>query len=55
VEIIGKYGPREEPPLVDIDNERALEWLRKGAQPTEQVQRLLTISGAWEQHKAGQK
>ena len=55
VEIIGKYGPREEPPLVDIDNDRALEWLKKGAQPTEQVQRLLTISGAWEQHKAGQK
>jgi small subunit ribosomal protein S16 len=52
VEIIGKY---EEPPLVDIDNERALEWLRKGAQPTEQVQRLLRISGAWEQHKAGKK
>jgi len=37
VEIIGKYGPREEPPLVDINNERALEWLSKGAQPTEQV------------------
>ena len=55
VEIIGKYGPREDPPLVDINNERALAWLSKGAQPTEQVQRLLTISGAWEQHKAGAK
>jgi small subunit ribosomal protein S16 len=52
VEIIGKYGPREEPPLVDIDNDKALAWLQKGAQPTEQVQRLLTISGAWEQHMA---
>ena len=55
VEIIGKYGPREEPPLVDINNERALAWLSQGAQPTEQVQRLLTISGAWEQHKAAKK
>ena len=55
VEIIGKYGPREEPPLVDIDNDRALAWLSKGAQPTEQVQRLLTISGAWEQHTAAKK
>ena len=55
IEIIGKYGPREEPSLFDIDADKALAWLRKGAQPTEQVQRLLTISGAWEQHKAGQK
>lgn len=55
VEIIGKYGPREEPPLVDIDNDKALGWLRKGAQPTTQVQRLLTISGAWEQHQMEKK
>lgn len=55
VEIIGKYGPREDPPLVDIDNDRALDWLRKGAQPTEQVQRLLTLSGAWERHQAEKK
>ena len=38
--------------MVDIDNDKALAWLQKGAQPTEQVQRLLTISGAWEQHMA---
>ncbi len=52
IELIGKYGPRQEPSLVDIDNEKALGWLRKGAQPTEQVQKLLTISGAWEQFQA---
>ena len=55
VEIIGKYGPRQDPPLVDIDNDRALDWLRKGAQPTERVQSLLTISGAWERHLAEKK
>ena len=53
VEIIGKYGPRENPPVVDIDNDKALAWLRKGAQPTEQVQRLLTKTGTWEQFKPG--
>ncbi len=53
VEIIGKYGPRENPPVVDIDTEKALAWLRKGAQPTEQVQKLLTKTGAWEQFKPG--
>lgn len=52
IELIGKYGPRQEPSLVDIDNEKALGWLRKGAQPTEQVQKLLKISGAWEQFQA---
>lgn len=52
IELIGKYGPRQEPSLVDIDNEKALGWLRKGAQPTEQVQKLLKISGAWERFQA---
>lgn len=52
IELIGKYGPRQEPSLVDIDNEKALGWLRKGAQPTEQVQKLLKISGAWELFQA---
>ena len=47
VEIIGKYGPREEPPLVDINNDRALEWLRKGAQPSASVTALLKRAGIW--------
>ena len=47
IETIGRYGPRHEPSQVDIDGDRALEWLRKGAQPTESVQKLLTISGVW--------
>jgi len=55
IEIIGKYGPREEPSLVDIDADKALAWLQKGAQPTEQVQRLLTQTGVWEQFQAGKK
>ena len=31
-----------------IDNAKANDWLRKGAQPTETVRKLLKISGAWE-------
>ena len=56
IETIGHYGPRHEPSLVDINGERALDWLRKGAQPTEQVQKLLTVSGVWatfESEKSG--
>ena len=49
IEIVGTYNPRQEPSLIDIDNERALHWLRHGAQPSERVQKLLAISGAWEE------
>lgn len=47
IEQIGLYDPRQEPSLIEIDNERALDWLEKGAQPTERAQKLLEISGAW--------
>ncbi|MBW3610540.1 MAG: 30S ribosomal protein S16 [Actinobacteria bacterium] len=49
IEIVGTYEPRQEPSVVRIDNERAVDWLRKGAKPTERVERLLKESGAWEQ------
>ena len=51
IEAIGKYGPRQEPSLVDIDGEKALGWLRKGAQPTEQVQKLLAATGVWAEYE----
>lgn len=47
IEQIGRYDPRAEPSVVEIDNERALDWLQKGAQPTERAKKLLQISGAW--------
>ena len=49
IEIVGHYNPRTEPSTVVIDNDRAVAWLQKGAQPTEVVQKLLKASGAWEQ------
>jgi small subunit ribosomal protein S16 len=48
IEIVGVYDPRPDPSTVRIDNDKAVEWLRKGAQPTDSVRRLLEISGAWE-------
>jgi small subunit ribosomal protein S16 len=47
IEILGQYAPRQEPSVVNIDNERALHWLRNGAQPTETVAKLLHISGVF--------
>jgi small subunit ribosomal protein S16 len=52
IETIGHYRPRQDPPSADIDGEKALAWLRKGAQPSEQVQKLLTISGVWAQFES---
>jgi small subunit ribosomal protein S16 len=52
IETIGHYGPRQDPSFVDIDGEKALAWLRKGAQPTEQVQKLLTVIGVWAQFES---
>jgi small subunit ribosomal protein S16 len=53
IEIVGTYDPRAEPSLIKLDNDKAVEWLRKGAQPTEPVQKLLKISGAWDQYTQG--
>ena len=50
IEIIGTYEPRQDPSLIKIDNERAVHWLSHGAQPTERVEKLLKISGAWTEH-----
>jgi len=52
IEIIGQYAPRQEPSFCQIDADSALAWLRKGAQPTEQVQKLLTAQGVWAQYEA---
>jgi len=48
IEIVGIYDPRPNPSAIRIDNDKAVDWLRKGAQPTESVRKLLEISGAWE-------
>lgn len=51
IEQIGRYDARQEPSLVEIDNERAVDWLAKGAQPSETVEKLLNISGAMDTMK----
>jgi small subunit ribosomal protein S16 len=53
IEIVGTYQPRQEPSVVSIDNDKAIDWLRKGAQPTDTVRKLLEISGAWQEFKGG--
>ena len=45
IEEIGRYNPQMQPSLVEIDADRARDWLSKGAQPTATVRKLLTIAG----------
>lgn len=52
IEIIGHYNPLTDPPTVFIDEERALKWLRQGAQPTQTVASLLNRLGIMDKFKA---
>jgi small subunit ribosomal protein S16 len=51
IEVIGRYHPKEEPSLIEIDSQRAQYWLSVGAQPTEPVLKLLKITGDWQKFK----
>lgn len=53
LDIVGRYQPREELSRLEVDGEKILAWLRKGAQPTGQVHRLLVGAGVWERYEAG--
>jgi small subunit ribosomal protein S16 len=48
IEQIGRYDPRPDPSVVEIDDERARYWLGQGAQPSDAVRRLLEITGVLE-------
>src|SRR4051794_17923696 len=52
IENIGKYHPLEDPSLIEIDEERALHWLRVGAQPSQTVRVLMNNVGIWEKFVA---
>jgi small subunit ribosomal protein S16 len=52
IENIGKYHPLEDPSLIEIDEERALHWLRVGAQPSNTVRVLMTKIGIWDKFTA---
>jgi small subunit ribosomal protein S16 len=48
IEEIGKYHPKAEPSLIEVNSERVQHWLSVGAQPTDPVRVLLTITGDWQ-------
>jgi small subunit ribosomal protein S16 len=51
IEEIGKYHPKEDPSVIEVDSERALYWLGVGAQPSEPVAAILKVTGDWQKFK----
>ncbi|UFS60998.1 30S ribosomal protein S16 [Subtercola endophyticus] len=51
IEEIGKYHPTEEPSYIEVKSDRAQYWLSVGAQPTEQVEAILKLTGDWGKFK----
>lgn len=51
IEVIGFYNPRTEPATMEIDEAKALDWLSKGAQPSESVMVILKNVGTWNRYE----
>jgi small subunit ribosomal protein S16 len=45
IETVGQYNPQTSPSTIKLDEERIRDWLAKGAQPSDQVRRLLRTQG----------
>jgi small subunit ribosomal protein S16 len=48
IDALGYYNPRTEPVTVKFDGDRVLDWLNKGAQPSDTVVRLLKSTDIWD-------
>jgi small subunit ribosomal protein S16 len=55
IEKIGFFNPRTEPETVELDRERALYWLKQGAQPTPAVERLLRRLSVLDEFEASKR
>ncbi len=51
IEQLGQYDPKQDPVLFNVKEERVLDWLNKGAQPTDTVRTLLRKQGIWAKFK----
>jgi small subunit ribosomal protein S16 len=51
IEEIGRYNPKTDPSVIEVNSERVQHWLSVGAQPTDPVRHLLTITGDWQKFK----
>ncbi|ANA39564.1 MULTISPECIES: 30S ribosomal protein S16 [Geobacter] len=52
IENVGTYDPNQNPAAVKFEETKTLEWLGKGAQPTDTVKQILKKAGIWEKFVA---
>lgn len=52
IEALGRYNPRTDPPLIEIEEDHAIQWLLRGAQPSETVRSLFSQKGIMERAQA---
>ena len=45
IEIVGNYDPTKNPAIVNVDEEKVINWIKDGAQPTDTVRSLLSKKG----------
>ena len=58
IEILGHYDSTTDPAIIKIDEDKVLDWLQKGAQPTDTVRTLLNRTGIlkkWDELKRTKK
>lgn len=58
IEILGNYDSTKNPAIINIDEDKAIDWLKKGAQPTDTVKTLFSQAGImkkWDELKRTKK
>jgi small subunit ribosomal protein S16 len=50
IEMLGTYDPLKKPAAIDVDQAKALDWLKKGAIPSDTVRTLLSKAGVMKQY-----
>jgi small subunit ribosomal protein S16 len=55
LEVLGTYDTLKNPPVIQLKQERVLDWLKKGAQPSVTVRTVLRRSGLWKQFEESRK
>ena len=55
IESFGTYNPVKETGEIQVDEEKALLWLERGAQPSESARRVLERAGVWEKFTSARK
>ena len=55
IEVIGNYDPRQNPAVVNLNEEKTLAWLNNGALPTDTVRNILSKEGIMKKYALGKK